>query len=135
MINLELLLDFHNGDIQVYKVQQEDADFYHIFIEGYIGFEKLEDFISFYKGFLEELKSYLQKNNLDALSEKAQKWRVVYRTRDVEICRHHNLYWVFLEPYKSDSILGIYRYLEDVINQLINFTKELNSKVIRYIKE
>lgn len=134
MINLELLLDYHNGDIQVYKVRQEETDFYHIFIEGYIGFEKIEDFILLYKGFLEELKFYLQKNNSDALSEKTHKWNVIYRTRDIEICRHHNLYWIFLEPYKSSSILGIYQYLEDVISQLKKFTKS-NSKVIQYIKE
>ena len=90
--------------------------YYHLSIEGYIGFEKLHDFIGLYKFFLNELHDYLLKNNHPKTERDG--WKRIYRKRAIEICYENNCYWIFLDGYESTKIWDTYYYLEDVIDQL-----------------
>lgn len=110
------LLNIHNGDFILWKEDKYDITFYHIAIEGYMGFETIGDAIDLYSLYLEELKKYLVENKHPEAER--YRWDVVYKTRGIEVCFEHGCYWVFLDGYESTEIWDTYYYLEDVIEQL-----------------
>lgn len=116
----EELLNIHDDDFSLWKDHSYGFDWYHIGIEGYIGFESVQSFIDLYELFLNELHEYLIKNKYPKTER--ERWRIVYSKRAIDICYENEFYWVFLEEYKSTEIWDTYYYLEDVIKQL----KEVN---------
>ena len=117
VIIIETLLEIHNGDFELWKEENYNLTFYHLAIEGYIGFKTIGEFIDLYSMFLEELKRYLIENKYPK-PEKSSDWGTIYKARGIEVCFAHDYYWVFLDEYTSTEIWDTYYYLEDVIKQL-----------------
>jgi hypothetical protein len=117
VIKIKELLNLHNDDFILWKEKKYDLTWYHLSIEGYIGFETLDDAIGLYNLFLKELEEYLTENN-HPKPNKNRGRRIVYKVRGMEVCYEHEYYWVFLDGYKSTDIWDIYYYLKDVIEQL-----------------
>lgn len=90
--------------------------YYHVSIEGYIGFKRIKDIVNLYKLFLGELFKYLTENNYE--KKEINGWRTVYKKRAIEVCYESECYWVFLDGYESTEIWDTYYYLKDVITQL-----------------
>lgn len=111
------LLNIHNDDFILWKEEKYGETFYHISIEGYLGFDKIEDCIDLYSMFLKKLKKYLVENKYP-IPNRSYKWKTIYLTRSIEVCYEYDCYWVFLDGYESTEIWDTYYYLEDVINQL-----------------
>ncbi|PAV30367.1 hypothetical protein CIL05_07805 [Virgibacillus profundi] len=116
MLPIDTLLEIHNDDFELWKEEKYGVKFYHVSIEGYIGFEKLEDFIELYEHFLGELQQYLIENNYPKTEKSG--WKRIYSKRAMDICYGNDCYWIFLDGYESAEIWDAYYYLEDVINQL-----------------
>lgn len=110
------LLQYSGEDYEIWKSQEHGITFYHIGIEGYVGFENFEDAISEYEEFLNQLHNYLKSEGYP--KAEMHGWKRLYKTRAVEVCYEFDCYWIFLEQYKSTEIWFLYYYLEDVINQL-----------------
>lgn len=116
-------MKFQNDDFQVYKSIINGRENYHISVEGYMGADKLDDIISWYRDFLKTFNTYLIENNIKQTERYI--WKRIYTSRQIEVCHDHDCYWVFLDGYKSDRIWDLYYYMEDVINQLIEFNSKL----------
>jgi hypothetical protein len=122
MTIIKNLLQFNGEDFEVWKSKEYGITYYNIAVEGYIGFDNLDDAINLYDGFRIYLKNYLETENYKKTERDI--WKCLYRTRAVEVYYEHGCYWIFLEPYKSTQIWDIYYYIEDVIQQL----KEFNAR-------
>lgn len=117
MIKIKELLNLHNDDFILWKEKKYDLTWYHLSIEGHIGFATLSNVIDLYSLFLEELESYLIKNEYPKPKE-IHGWKTIYKTRGMEVCYEHDCYWVFLDDFNSIEIWDTYYYLKDVIEQL-----------------
>ncbi|GIN22527.1 hypothetical protein [Siminovitchia fordii] len=116
MNDIQILLEVHGGNFELWTEEKYGATYYHVGIEGYIGFERIEDFIGLYEFFLEKLHEYLTENNY--AKREVSGWKRIYKKRAIEICYESGCYWVFLDGYESTDIWDTYYYLKDVIDQL-----------------
>lgn len=122
-IYLKILLELDNGDFVFWRDLRRDFDYYGISIEGYMGFQTLQELVDLYKYYLDELYKYLTKNNYK--KAEVADWNTIYQTRGVEICyTNNNHYWVFLDDCLLTDPWEAYDYLKDVINQIEEFKKE-----------
>ncbi|MDP9675387.1 hypothetical protein J2W97_001370 [Paenibacillus jamilae] len=131
-MNPETLINMHDGDFEVWKgkVWYSDKDQYNISVEGYMGFETIQQGIELYEMFNAELLRYIEQNG--GLKGRHE-WKKVYHTRAVEISNEHDSYWIFLDGYKSEEISDLYWYMCDVIEQLKRLNKNLN--ITKIMKE
>ncbi|MNH66505.1 hypothetical protein D3C73_185360 [compost metagenome] len=114
---IEELISYHHEDFNVWISERpNDVKYYNLSIEGYIGYEKLEDCIELYNEFKDHLHEYLITNDIERPENDA--WQCIYQSRAIEICYEHDCYWVFLDAYKSVEIWDLYYYLDDVIKQI-----------------
>lgn len=126
---IKSLFKFSGDDFDVWETERYDSPYYHIAVEGYIGFENLNDLISLYTEFLQEFKKYLLKNHEEPeWRRKTHGWKSIYKTRAIDVCLDHGCYWVFLDGYESNEVWDLYDYMTDVINQLKEFEKRMNRK-------
>ncbi|WP_411735066.1 hypothetical protein [Paenibacillus sp. M2] len=119
------VFNYQNDDFSVWKdrVWYSDKDQYHIGVEGYMGFETIDDVISCYEQFNKAFKQYIEQTG--DLKEKHLGWHKIYSVRAVNVSYENECYWIFLDGYKSEEISDLYWYMCDVIDQL----KEVNDSL------
>ncbi len=113
--------DFINEDFSIWK----NDNYYHISIEGYIGYHSLDHAIDYYNGFIDKFKLWLIDSNYNKPNKINPYWNSVHRTRAIDIGYMEDCYWIFLEGHKSEEIYELLWYMEDILNQL----KEVNKKL------
>lgn len=123
-MNYESLLKFHGEDFELYKKDNH----YHISVEGYLGFDSLDDAIQLYETFLDKMLDYLNDNNYVELDYLDKNWKTIHQSRSIHVCYESNYYCIFLDRYNSTNIWECYYYLEDVISQLIDINFKLNDE-------
>jgi len=118
---VEILLSIGRSDFEFWKESiHKDFTWYHVGIEGYIGLQTLEDFISLYTTYTEKLYEYLIDNGFE-YKEKNEGWNPIYQKRAMEICYENDCYWIFLDGFKDTQPWECYHYLKDVIKEIEEF--------------
>ena len=117
----------NGGDLSVWKTVDHCDDYnptyYHIEIEGYIGYKTLQDAVNYYQDMLDKLTVWIisyKKDHPNRDDEKYKKYDadLVYQTRDIEVRYNNDCYWIFTEPPEFPYIDGCKEWLEDVVKQL-----------------
>ncbi|WP_220687718.1 hypothetical protein [Paenibacillus lautus] len=111
-------MQFHGDDFELYETEMYGSTYYNLSIEGYLGFDTIDECINLYKAFYEKLNTYINEVRKE---EVFHGWTKLYRTRAIEVCFNADCYWVFLDPYKSTELRDMSFYMDDVIRQLMEF--------------
>lgn len=124
MNHIKDLFDFHEENFLVWK----DEKYYYISVEGYLGYENLEEVIQLYEEFIDKFNLFLIENNYEEPSRLNPYWKRIYQTRAIDIAFNANCYWIFLEGYKSKNIYELLWYMEDIVNQLVSLNRKLSDE-------
>lgn len=110
-----------DGDLSVWKSWDKNfkSYYYHIGIEGMIGYKDIDDAIDYYKHLRNGFKRYLKDNNVKQTKTSEH---TIYHSRDVEVIDDtaNKCTWVYVtEPSMGfNELYDTYLWLEDIIKQL-----------------
>jgi hypothetical protein len=124
---MEVLFEYPNSfndDISVWKDDRYNMENYHIGIEGYIGYDNLQDGIDYLCKLKEKYFDWLKQNyDISELNNNIKN-DMVYKSYDIEIFNHSNeeykILFIFLSAPTFYNIYDTYKWFDGVVNQLKN---------------